>query len=64
MSTYYTIIGVSGLSFDSLKQARAFCAEHLRKDDIYATAIRGSLGMHKDIIARHNQSGIRYFSHR
>lgn len=50
---FYQIDGVNGMSFDTLKEARAYVRYCLNeKDDYQSTAIRGALGMRRDIIRR------------
>lgn len=50
---FYQIDGINGMSFDTLKEARAYVRYCLNdKDDHQSTAIRGALGMRHDIIRR------------
>lgn len=51
----YSIVGLRGLYFYSLSEARAYVRYCLHeKDDYQSTAISGALGMSKKIICRKN----------
>lgn len=52
---YYKILGLNGISFDTMREARNYANYCLReKDDYQSTAVRSALGHGRDIICRVN----------